>query len=338
MLFAAGPHERRRVRSCGTTRTPTWCRGSTPGTSTPAVDIVETNTFGGTRLKLNEYKIGDRTRELNEKGARLARAAAPAAGYVAGSIGPTSRLPHRLRARRRRHRRGVRRDVSRASRGARRGRCRSLRGRDHDVSAGGAPRRSEPARRSPICRSWPRCSSSTRSSTTATGPCGARVPAEVAKNLLAAGADVVGMNCGRGPDRAHRDHPRDARVTDAPLVAYPNAGLPVTTRRHRDVRARARRDGARVPGAPGRRMQHRRRVLRLEPRAHPPYRRGRAGAPAASVVAQQLPTRLPRLHDAPARDRPATRFCASRATRSPSTHPVPRCWRSSMKRWRSAAP
>jgi 5-methyltetrahydrofolate--homocysteine methyltransferase len=55
--------------------------------------IVETNTFGGTRLKLNEYKIGDRTRELNEKGARLARAAAPAAGYVAGSIGPTSRLP-----------------------------------------------------------------------------------------------------------------------------------------------------------------------------------------------------------------------------------------------------
>src|SRR5262249_37712360 len=55
--------------------------------------IVETNTFGGTGLKLNEYAIGDRTRELNEKGARLARAAAPAAGYIAGSIGPTSRLP-----------------------------------------------------------------------------------------------------------------------------------------------------------------------------------------------------------------------------------------------------
>jgi 5-methyltetrahydrofolate--homocysteine methyltransferase len=37
-------------------------------------DIVETNTFGGTRLKLDEYRIGDRTRELNVKGARLARA------------------------------------------------------------------------------------------------------------------------------------------------------------------------------------------------------------------------------------------------------------------------
>ena len=55
--------------------------------------IVETNTFGGSRLKLNEYRLGDRTRELNERGARLARSVAPAAGFVAGSIGPTSRLP-----------------------------------------------------------------------------------------------------------------------------------------------------------------------------------------------------------------------------------------------------
>ena len=55
--------------------------------------IVETNTFGGTRLKLEEYQIGDRTAELNVKGARLARQVAPPTGYVAGSIGPTSRLP-----------------------------------------------------------------------------------------------------------------------------------------------------------------------------------------------------------------------------------------------------
>src|SRR5204863_9825371 len=56
-------------------------------------DIVETNTFGGARLKLNEYALGDRTRELNVKGAQLARKVAPARGFVAGSIGPTSRLP-----------------------------------------------------------------------------------------------------------------------------------------------------------------------------------------------------------------------------------------------------
>jgi len=54
-------------------------------------------------------------------------------------------------------------------------------------------------------------------------------PAEVAKNLLAAGADVIGMNCGRGPDRAIVIIREMRRVTDAPLVAYPNAGLPITT-------------------------------------------------------------------------------------------------------------
>ena len=54
-------------------------------------------------------------------------------------------------------------------------------------------------------------------------------PGDVAKNLLAAGADVVGMNCGRGPDRAITIIREMRRVTDAPLVAYPNAGLPVTT-------------------------------------------------------------------------------------------------------------
>ena len=54
-------------------------------------------------------------------------------------------------------------------------------------------------------------------------------PAEVAKNLLAAGADVVGMNCGRGPDRAIAIIREMRAVTEAPLVAYPNAGLPITT-------------------------------------------------------------------------------------------------------------
>jgi len=51
----------------------------------------------------------------------------------------------------------------------------------------------------------------------------------VAANLLAAGADLVGMNCGRGPDRAIAIIREMRKVTDAPLVAYPNAGLPITT-------------------------------------------------------------------------------------------------------------
>jgi 5-methyltetrahydrofolate--homocysteine methyltransferase len=53
--------------------------------------IVETNTFGGTRLKLDEYSIGDRTRELNVKGARLASSVAPASGLGRRLHRPTSR-------------------------------------------------------------------------------------------------------------------------------------------------------------------------------------------------------------------------------------------------------
>ncbi len=53
-------------------------------------------------------------------------------------------------------------------------------------------------------------------------------PADVARSLLGAGADIVGMNCGRGPDRAIVIIREMRAVTDAPLIAYPNAGLPIT--------------------------------------------------------------------------------------------------------------
>jgi methionine synthase I (cobalamin-dependent) len=49
----------------------------------------------------------------------------------------------------------------------------------------------------------------------------------VARQLLACGADVVGMNCGRGPDRASVILREMRAVTGAPLIAYPNAGMPI---------------------------------------------------------------------------------------------------------------
>ncbi|MEY3211082.1 MAG: hypothetical protein RIT28_1563 [Pseudomonadota bacterium] len=62
-------------------------------------DIVETNTFGATPLVLGEFGLADRTREINRIAVELAREAAFASSteaqprFVAGSIGPGTRLP-----------------------------------------------------------------------------------------------------------------------------------------------------------------------------------------------------------------------------------------------------
>jgi len=62
-------------------------------------DAVETNTFGSSRLKLDEYGLGHRTYEVNFRAAILARRAADRFStshqprFVAGSIGPTGMLP-----------------------------------------------------------------------------------------------------------------------------------------------------------------------------------------------------------------------------------------------------
>ena len=55
-------------------------------------DVICTNTFGGTSVKLGAAGLSDRAAELNAAGARLAREAAGSGTLVAGDIGPTGRL------------------------------------------------------------------------------------------------------------------------------------------------------------------------------------------------------------------------------------------------------
>ncbi|HET8905750.1 MAG TPA: methionine synthase [Ktedonobacterales bacterium] len=62
-------------------------------------DVLETDTFTGTRLKLDDYALGERTYEINKAAAQLARKAADEFStaerprFVAGSMGPTGMLP-----------------------------------------------------------------------------------------------------------------------------------------------------------------------------------------------------------------------------------------------------
>jgi 5-methyltetrahydrofolate--homocysteine methyltransferase len=62
-------------------------------------DVVETDTFGASRIVLAEYGLQDRVAELNHAAVKLAREAAADFStpsrprFVAGSIGPTTKLP-----------------------------------------------------------------------------------------------------------------------------------------------------------------------------------------------------------------------------------------------------
>jgi 5-methyltetrahydrofolate--homocysteine methyltransferase len=191
-------------------------------------DFVETNTFGGTRLKFEAYKIPERTQELNEKGARLAREACPIPGYVAGSIGPTSHIVEPYG------------DVTADELYA------NFREQAEALAEGGVDLFAVETMMYPE-----EALAAIRACKDATGlPVMATMffmyeelhdrdrtmwgdsAADVAGRLLAGGADVVGMNCGRGPDRAIVIIREMRATTAAPLVAYPNAGLPITTGDH----------------------------------------------------------------------------------------------------------
>src|SRR5947209_11066258 len=56
-------------------------------------EVVETDTFQGSRLKLDEWGLADHTVEINTRAAEIARRAAGESRFVAGSIGPTGHLP-----------------------------------------------------------------------------------------------------------------------------------------------------------------------------------------------------------------------------------------------------
>src|SRR4030088_3485876 len=56
-------------------------------------EVLETDTFQASRIKLEEWGLADYTVEINTKAAEIARKAAGESRFVAGSIGPTRHLP-----------------------------------------------------------------------------------------------------------------------------------------------------------------------------------------------------------------------------------------------------
>ncbi|MDP9189289.1 MAG: homocysteine S-methyltransferase family protein [Actinomycetota bacterium] len=56
-------------------------------------EVLETDSFQGSRIKLDEWGLGEHVLEINRRSAEIARKAAGPDRFVAGSIGPTGFLP-----------------------------------------------------------------------------------------------------------------------------------------------------------------------------------------------------------------------------------------------------
>lgn len=179
--------------------------------------VIETNTFGANCTKLAAIGLDKRGREINLQGAGLARRAAAGRDiYVAGSVGPLARI------------KGEDRELSTDEKlEIFREQCLALAEGGIDLfifESFSDLEQLKTALRAAAETGLPAIASMAfmEGGRTAAG-----VDAEKAVlELAAAGATVVGANCGAGPLEILRNIRRMAGVTDIPLAAYPNCGFP----------------------------------------------------------------------------------------------------------------
>ena len=179
--------------------------------------VIETNTFGANFSKLQPIGLDRKVREINLQGARLARRAAAGRDvFVSGSVGPLVRI------------KGEEKELTPDEMSAIfREQCLALAEGGVDLlcletfsdlgqllAALGAARESG----LPVIASmaYPEGGRSAG---------GAEVEAVTAR-LAAAGADLIGVNCGAGPLEVLRNIRRMSRVTLLPLAAFANSGFP----------------------------------------------------------------------------------------------------------------
>ncbi|HSR14675.1 MAG TPA: bifunctional homocysteine S-methyltransferase/methylenetetrahydrofolate reductase, partial [Gemmatimonadales bacterium] len=180
-------------------------------------ELIETNTFGANPRKLAQHGLADETEAINRAAAELAREAAGTRAFVLGAIGPL----------------GVRIEpfgetgVDEAEADFRRQAVGLLEGGVHGFmletfSDVNEIRAAVTAVRS-IC-DLPVFAQMTigQDGRTAYGT----APAVFGPELEAMGVDAIGINCSVGPQGVLEAIEQLAAVTDLPLTAQPNAGLP----------------------------------------------------------------------------------------------------------------
>jgi len=183
-------------------------------------DMVETNTFGGSRYMLAKYDYGDRVHELNRLGAEHARSVTPEGCFVLGSIGPTGEFIEPNGTATKDQMYGVF--------------CQQCEG----LAAGGVDAFciETMSDLDEISLAIVAAKDKTGLPVVATmtydkGPRGyftmfGITPAVAAEKLAEAGADVVGTNCGLAIEHMIEIVTDMRAATDGPILAHVNAGIP----------------------------------------------------------------------------------------------------------------
>jgi len=181
-------------------------------------DVIETNTFGANRFKLRTYGLDDRVREINREGARLARAEAGPAVYVAGAVGPLGATvePWGTTSASEAEEAFAEQAAGLCEGGVDLMICETF----GDVRELGCAIRG--VRR--VFPDLPLVAQMTigEEGETARGT----TPELFVPDLERFGADVLGLNCSVGPAPMLEGIERMARLTVRPLSAMPNAGIP----------------------------------------------------------------------------------------------------------------
>jgi len=183
-------------------------------------DIVTTNTFGGSRFKLQEYGLEGQLEAINRRAVEIARAACQKAGHgqVAASLGPTGHFVSPVGDTSFDEMYAVYAEQARAIAAAAPdyflletfsdlGEARAALLACLDAAGGKIP---------------VLCSLTYTNGRTLTGVS----PAVAAVTLEAMGAAGIGCNCSGGPDELLQVVHEMARYTALPLLVEPNAGLP----------------------------------------------------------------------------------------------------------------
>lgn len=183
-------------------------------------DIILTNTFGGSRFKLKKSGIDGRTIELNKRGVELSKRAAGDKALVFASIGPTGdfMLPLGQRTEEEFIECFAEQIKACAQAGVDGIVIETMTDLSEALSALKAARQ--------VC-SLPVVTSMTfdkgaKGFATMMGV----TPEQAARELDAAGADIIGSNCGSGIDNMIEVARFLRPITDKPMWIKPNAGMP----------------------------------------------------------------------------------------------------------------